>query len=1355
LSVEPLEERWLLNATVISGYVFNDVNNNGLFDTGEAPIANSTIQLRNSSGTVIGTVLTDATGYYNFSTDSTINTNPTTLTRTASVPDSPTDWTQTVSIAQFNPSLGQLTSIDVINADTFTSHIRVESLDSAPSTITATVSGALTLSGPAVASLLTNSSASQTFQATAFDGTIDFGGTSGHDFGSQTAPGSNQITLTNATDLAQFLGTGSVSFTEVTRATSSASGAGNLLTQINSSASAHLSVVYHYIPSNAIRPGNYTILQVTGPAGYLNGKVSSNGNIIPSGLTSRIIPITVTGPNLPNNDFGELKPSTIGGYVYVDANNNGIKDNGEVGIGGVIVTLTGQNDLGTAISLSQTTAADGSYQFASLRPGTYTVTEAQPTAYLDGKDALGSLGGQLSNDQIGGIALSQGSSGVNYNFGELTPATVAGYVYMDANNNGAKDPGELGIPGATLALTGTNDLGNSVSQTQTTAADGSYQFKNLRPGTYMVTESQPAGYLDGKDAVGSVGGTLGSDTISAIVLGVGTNGANYNFGELAPSTVSGFVYYDGNDNGVKDPGEPGIAGYTVTLTGTNDLGAAVNQTQTTATDGSYRFTNLRPGTYTVTETPVSAYLDAADNLGSLGGVVAHDQFSGIGVAVGVTGTNYNFGEVLPNSISGYMYLDVNNDGIKEAGDTGIAGGAIVLTGTNDLGAAVNLKVNTGLDGSYRFTGLRPGTYTLSATHPASFLDGKDAVGTLGGQARVNQITGVVLTTDAVGSNYNFAALLPGALSGYVYVDTNDNGIKDAGEAGIGGVTVTLSGTDDLGHSFSLSQTTAADGSYKFAGLRPGVYALTETAPSGYLDGKDSVGSLGGLTGNDQFSSIATAVGTAGVNYNFGEVLPGSLSGFVFLDSNENCVKDSGEPGIGGVAITLTGTDDRGGTVSLSQTTAADGSYQFTGLRPGSYTISETTPGGFLDAKNMAGSLGGAVGHDQFTGVVVTPGVAGVNYDFCEVQAGRLSGFVYLDGNNDGVKEYNESGIAGVTVTLTGTTDLGATVSQSTITGADGSYAFQGLRPGTYSITETQPAQYVKGKLAVGSLGGSATGDLFSGIALGSGANGVNYDFGQVLPPTPIGLVYADSFTPTPLSFGNPLSPDILSKLELLSNSPGDPDPTVVTEAYFVNGLYRTILGRDAEESAITYWVQQLQTGVPRGVVVQTIWTSAEHYGIDVNQLYVTFLHRNADPAGLQVWVSNLQAGMTEEQVAQALIASSEFQAEYASDTAYIMALYADILGRTPSVGEVSNWQQALQGGLTRDQVAHAFLFSGEASKRMVDDYYLMFLGRPADSGGEQYWVNLLTSGQATPTTMGIAFLASGEFYADAQAAANV
>ena len=67
-----------------------------------------------------------------------------------------------------------------------------------------------------------------------------------------------------------------------------------------------------------------------------------------------------------------------------------------------------------------------------------------------------------------------------------------------------------------------------MSTTTTTAADGSYSFGTLRPGTYTITETQPAGFLDGKDTIGTPGGTTGNDVFSNIVLNEGVNGTNNN-----------------------------------------------------------------------------------------------------------------------------------------------------------------------------------------------------------------------------------------------------------------------------------------------------------------------------------------------------------------------------------------------------------------------------------------------------------------------------------------------------------------------------------------------------------------------------------------------------------------------------------------------------------------------------------------------------------------------------------------------------------------------------------------------------------------------------------------------------------
>src|SRR5579884_4041067 len=184
----------------------------------------------------------------------TVNTNsvaasaPTTQQATATFTPFTTGGSQTQSVAQFNPALGTLNSVQIILNSTLSSDVKVENLDAAPSTVNAQVNGNLSLQGPGGSLLsVTPTISENTTSLSPYDGTLDYGGTSGHDFGQQSAAAQQSITLTS--NLSAWEGSGNVALAESAQSTSTVSGSGNEQVHINSEGSGTVTVIYNYTPA--------------------------------------------------------------------------------------------------------------------------------------------------------------------------------------------------------------------------------------------------------------------------------------------------------------------------------------------------------------------------------------------------------------------------------------------------------------------------------------------------------------------------------------------------------------------------------------------------------------------------------------------------------------------------------------------------------------------------------------------------------------------------------------------------------------------------------------------------------------------------------------------------------------------------------------------------------------------------------------------------------------------------------------------------------------------------------------------------------------------------------------------------
>ena len=432
-SFEQLETLQLLSCSVISGFVYLDHNVDGLYDAGDTPIPNNTVQLYNASNQLVGTTTSDANGAYSFSTDSTISTATKTQVKSASVTGT-TNHISGIKVPKFDPSLGTLTSVIVDFTGEIDSRIQSENTSvSSGDNITATLSGDTLLTGPGLSLDEPLAHAPLTANLSAFDGVEDFGGTSGVDFGTVTVSGTTSKTLSTAAgdDLSIFTGTDNYEGVVSGNALARVVGGGNLDSNVATSSFATLKFTYVYTPMNCLSPGQYTIVQPAEPPGTLDGRQSSNGVVLPyNPVLPNTIPVTLTNADSVNNNFGEILPGGLGGYVYVDSNKNGLKDPGEKGIPNVPIKLTGTNDIGQAVTLFTTTDGNGSYSFTGLRPGLYTTTETQqPAGYEDGKETRGNvvpIPNSIGTDYIPDIPVTAGNFTPNNNFGEIVPGTPGG-----------------------------------------------------------------------------------------------------------------------------------------------------------------------------------------------------------------------------------------------------------------------------------------------------------------------------------------------------------------------------------------------------------------------------------------------------------------------------------------------------------------------------------------------------------------------------------------------------------------------------------------------------------------------------------------------------------------------------------------------------------------------------------------------------------------------------------------------------------------------------------------------------------------------------------------------------------------
>jgi hypothetical protein len=327
--------------------------------------------------------------------------------------------------------------------------------------------------------------------------------------------------------------------------------------------------------------------------------------------------------------------------------------------------------------------------------------------------------------------------------------------------------------------------------------------------------------------------------------------------------------------------------------------------------------------------------------------------------------------------------------------------------------------------------LQPGTYTLKADAYTVSPDGYGESTDVSYQVSLTSqhdtnaatVTGLVWLDE--NGNGKLDPLEQTWYGAQVYIDSNNNGVFDAGEP---------------------QSITDSTGRYTLYNLAPGVPIVvreTEPTPANFRITHAPAGGFYTLT--------PTAGQVISASFGNTPTTPSTIHGVVWNDLNANGNLDTGEPLLSGIQIYIdankNGVFDAGDTQSV---TDANGAYSFPNLTVGTYQIRETL------------AAGSKITHAPAVGfyTIALTGGQSVSASFGNVSPGRIYGIAWKDLNGNGMLDIGEPGFPGVQVYLDinkdGTFDTGDILQTAD---ANGKYSFDNLAPGNYVLREIVPSGY--------------------------------------------------------------------------------------------------------------------------------------------------------------------------------------------------------------------------------------------------------------------------------------------------------
>lgn len=527
------------------------------------------------------------------------------------------------------------------------------------------------------------------------------------------------------------------------------------------------------------------------------------------------------------------------------------------------------------------------------------------------------------------------------------------------------------------------------------------------------------------------------------------------------AAISGSVFQDQNDNGLRDPGEGGLEGAEITLIAiSGDTQRIISQAMTNA-EGYYSFAGLEAGEYALQGVLPGPYTYSAPVTG--GSAMLPSSGKESRTPVFTLGQDEQADKPVGASRrSAYINLiafgDTNMNGGRMSNEPLLRDVQVDLVFEYDGKFYVVAQGRTNKDGELQLRDLTPGTYRIAVTMPEPYI-----IGPLG--QKINPFYNVVPPGDnnrGISEPFQLERSLglgiggvkAGTLKGRIWLDSNMNGAMDAGEGGFPGILLTLT-HQALGVVRELTSGDSAEFAFEY--LQAGEYFLKADLPQGVMFGLPGSPSLfqDGYTGSQEISLRVYEDGASQVEP-IGIMPASGIRVAAFHDSNVNGVWDDGEPAFSGAVVEALAD----GVVKATATSDSQGIAELPRIRQGEVGVRVQLPDGQVFTVD-----GGSDGNRFYSQAATSDATIQVSLQAGEqltLQAGAtlpssISGQLFDDSNLSGVLDAGEQGLTGFTVQAI---DTQGQVAKETQTDASGAYRLDGLVPASYRIRFLLISPYV-------------------------------------------------------------------------------------------------------------------------------------------------------------------------------------------------------------------------------------------------------------------------------------------------------